>query len=86
MKKTTYRNSWAALEDDPLVIADRQRRTKLMTRVQQAAQAINSTREGLVERFGINSDRAEHLLAGHIDEFSMGDLLLMLEQLSAPAR
>lgn len=72
-----YESVWDALEDNPAEAAIMRVRSDVMIDVQQAVAGWKISPVEAARRLEVTRPRLNSLMRGHIDEFSLDDLLLL---------
>ena len=75
MKVERFANVWDAIESDPAEAASLKARSELMIAIRQAVDGWEVDRVVAARRLGIARKRLTDLFKGHIDEFSLDDLV-----------
>lgn len=70
-----FESVWDALEDSPVEAASMRVRSDLLIDVQQAVARWELTPAEAARRLGVTQPRLDDMNRGHIDEFSLDDLI-----------
>jgi predicted XRE-type DNA-binding protein len=81
MKVESFANVWDAIESDPAEVASLTARSELMIAIIKTVNAWNVGRADAARRIGIPRKRLNDLYKGHIDEFSLDDLVKLASQI-----
>ena len=80
MKVESFANVWDAIESDPVEVAGLKARSELMIAIIKTVNAWSVDRSEAARRIGITRKRLSNLYKGHVDEFSLDDLVRLASQ------
>ena len=75
MKVERFASVWDAIEGDPAEAASLKARSELMIAIRQTIEGWDVEKAAAAQRLGIPRKRLTDLFKGHIDEFSLDDLV-----------
>ena len=75
MKVERFASVWDAIEGDPAEAASLKARSELMIAIRQTIEGWNVEKAAAARRLGTTRKRLTDLFNGHIEEFSLDDLV-----------
>ena len=86
MKEQRFKSVWDAIESSPPEAANMRARSAVLTAIRKVVDGWNVTQAEAARRLGINQPRANALLRGRIDQFSLDALMNLADRAGLSVR
>ncbi|WP_368904376.1 helix-turn-helix domain-containing protein [Taklimakanibacter lacteus] len=85
-KARTYRSVWEAIEKDPIVALNLERRSNLLMNIQERIRKEKWTQAEVAQMLDTDQPRISNLMKGKINLFSLETLIGYLDKLGHPVK